>query len=250
MGTQKIPIGVQLYSVREEAARDYAGTLRELADIGYEGIEFYGPRVLPAEELKKQMDGLGMAAIGYHVLFNELRDGLDQVLEYNAVIGSRYIVCPYHEYSGKEDYIEAAAFFSKVGEKCGKAGLQFCYHSHGHEFEKLDGEYGVDILFRNASGEYLQAEMDTHYIKYGGLDPAVYLKKYENRCPLLHLRDVKDGPGVAAAEMGKGILDMRAILKAAEECGVKWLISEEENEGLPAMDSVRNSYHYLKGIYR
>jgi sugar phosphate isomerase/epimerase len=89
----EIPLGVQLYNVRKEAENDYAGTLKKLADIGFKGIEFCSRRIMAAKDLKACMDKLDVVSIGFHVPFEELRDGLDQVLEYNLIIGSRYIVC-------------------------------------------------------------------------------------------------------------------------------------------------------------
>ena len=242
-----LPIGAQLYSIRDDAGCDYAATLEKLAAIGFAGVEFYGGRVLPARELKAHLDGLGLVSIGYHVLMDELANNLDEVLEYNCLIGSGFIVCPWHTYRSRQDYIETAAFFDEVGERCKLAGLQFCYHHHGHEFERFDGEYGLDILFAHSSPELVQAELDTHYVRQGGIDPLDYLEQYRGRCPLLHLRDVGQD-GKTAVLMGKGILDMTSIIEKAEDTGVRWLIAEEDCNPAVAMESMRQSYNHLAKI--
>jgi sugar phosphate isomerase/epimerase len=243
-----LPIGAQLYSVREQAESDYTGTLEALAAMGFAGVEFYGRRALKASELKACLHGLGMVSIGYHVPMDELRDNLDEVLEYNRSIGSGYIVCPWHTYRGRQDYIDAAAFFGEVGRKCANAGMRFCYHHHGQEFEPVDGERGLDILFRHAPLELVLAELDTQYIRFGGEDPAAYMEAYRGRCPLLHLRDAGGRDGKSAAPMGRGMLDMADILGKASECGVRWLISEEVCEPAEAMEAMRKSHDYLAGI--
>jgi sugar phosphate isomerase/epimerase len=113
---------------------------------------------------------------------------------------------------------------------------------------QFDGEYGLDILHATASPDLVQVEMDTYHVKYSGLDPAAYLKKYANLCPLLHLKDVQ-GVGIKTpTAMGKGILDMRSIIDAAQGSGVQWLIVEEHDLGIPMLISTKNSYEYIMSI--
>lgn len=242
-----IPIALQLYTLREETQKDFIGTLEKVAEIGYEGVEFAGYGGLKASELRKTLDKLGLKAAGSHVGIELLKNNLEEVIDYNLEIGNKYIVCPWNEYKSREDYIETAKLFNKIGEKCREKGLEFCYHNHNHEFEIYDGEYGLDILYKNTDKDLVKAEIDAYWVTYAGVDPVEYLKKFSNRLPLIHLKDM-DKEDRSFTEIGNGIINFKEVIKIAKENGVKWLIVEQDVCKRPPIESVKISFENLKKI--
>lgn len=244
----KIPVAVQLYTLREETSKDFIGTLEKVAEIGYKGVEFAGYGNLTASQMKSCLDRLGLKPAGSHVGIDLLTNNLDEVIEYNLEIENPYIVCPWAKYETMEEYLEAAHLFNTIGEKCRKKGLQFCYHNHAHEFKVFNGVYGLDILFSETDPELVKAEIDTYWVQYAGIDPVEYIKKYSGRCPLIHQKDMEAGEGRGFAEVGNGIMDIESIYKASVEIGAQWFIVEQDECKRPAMESVRISYENLRNM--
>ena len=241
-----IPVGLQLYTLREEMAEDFVGTLEKVADIGYTGVEFAGYGDLSARELKNHLDRLGLKACGSHVGYDEIVNNTEAVIEYSLKIDNDYIVCPYMEYEDKDDFIQVAQELNKAGKKCKEKGLQLCYHNHNQEFEIFDGKYGLDILFENSEEENLQAEIDTFWVKLSEVDPITYIKKYSNRAPLVHLKDMENEENKDFAEVGNGIMDIKGIAQAAAEAGANWLIVEQDQCKRPPLESANISFENLK----
>lgn len=243
-----IPIALQLYTLREETSKDFIGTLKKVSDLGYKGVEFAGFGGFKASELKGHLDALGLKAAGAHINVDELKNNLQQVIEYNVQLGNKYIVCPWAAYENKEDYIKMAEFLSEIGEKIKEAGLQLCYHNHAHEFKSFEGYYGLDILYNRVEKELLKAEVDTYWVAYAGLNPVDYLKKYSGRTPLVHLKDMENNDKRDFAEIGTGILDIKAIAEQAEKNGAEWLIVEQDVCKRKPLDSVRISINNLRNM--
>lgn len=244
----KLPVALQLYSVRDEMKRDFTGTLGKVAGIGYKGVEFAGFGDLPAKRLKEVLDGLGLVPAGSHTDIKTLSEQLDSVIEYNLTIGNKYIVCPYNRYETKEDVLKASELYDRIGEKIRKSGLEFLYHNHSHEFVKYEDQYALDILFKNAKPSNLAAEIDAGWVFYSGVEPAGYIRSYKGRCPLIHVKDFKTAGNRDFTEIGSGIVDVEAIASAAVDAGTKWLIVEQDECSMPSLESVRISLEYLKKI--
>jgi len=243
-----IPVALQLYTVREEMRRDFVGTLEKVAEIGYAGVEFAGFGGLPASKIKNLLDRLNLKAVGSHTDVCMLKDKLNEVIEYNLEIGSSYIICPWAEYFTKQDYIDAARFYNRIGEKCREKGLNFAYHNHDLELDFFDGERGLDIIYRETEPELVKAEIDTYWVKYAGVDPVGYVRKYTGRCPLVHLKDMEDEKSKNTTEVGEGILDIGALIKASEEAGTLWLVVEQDTFKRPALESAWISFTNLKQL--
>jgi sugar phosphate isomerase/epimerase len=241
-----IPVALQLYTLREEMAKDFTGILRKVAKIGYKGVEFAGYGDLSAEELKDLLDELGLKSAGSHVGPELLKNDIDEVIEFNKVIGTSYIVFPHATYESKEDYVEMAKFLNEVGKKVRENGMEFCYHNHAFEFTKYDGEYALDMLYRLTESENLQVELDTYWATYAGISPVEYIKKYSGRIPLIHLKDMEDSESRAFAEIGEGTIDIKAITAAGAAAGSKWFIVEQDKCKRPALESVKISLDNLK----
>ncbi|NJD01939.1 MAG: sugar phosphate isomerase/epimerase [Ruminiclostridium sp.] len=241
-----LPIALQLYTVRDETERDFIETLEKVAAMGYKGVEFAGFGDIPAKQMKAALDRLGLKAVGSHTGIDLIKDKLDEVIEYNLEIGNKYVICPWAPFKTREDYMEAARLFNGIGAKCKARGIQLAYHNHDFELAIFDGKYGLDILYRSTLPENLAAEIDTCWVFYAGVDPVQYIAKYKGRCPLIHLKDMKSKDRDDFIELGDGIVDISAIVKAAEAAGSEWLVAEMDSCPRPALESARICIDNLK----
>ncbi len=242
----EIQVAVQLYTVREETNKDFIGTLEKVSKMGYEGVEFAGYGDIPASKMAETLKRLGLKAAGSHVRLDLLKDNLNEVIAYNLEIGNQYILCPWAKFETKNDYVQMAEFLNVAGKKCKESGLTLGYHNHDFEFKTFDGEYGLDILYKETNPSYVIAELDTYWVQRGGIDPIGYIKKYAGRCPLIHLKDMEAGEAKDYAEVGNGIMDIEGIVAAAEQSGVKWAIVEQDKCKRSSLESISISMENLK----
>ncbi|NMB11566.1 MAG: sugar phosphate isomerase/epimerase [Firmicutes bacterium] len=246
-----IPVGLQLYSLREDTAKDFVGVVKAVAAMGYEGVEFAGYGGLTANRLKTLLSDVGLKAAGSHVGFEQLDKELNQVLDFNLALGNHYIVCPAAPWElmaeGKADDWKAfAQKMSEIGAQAKDQGLQLAYHNHAWEFKTLNGKYALDIFFTNVDPDNVVAELDLGWIFHAGVDPVDYLQKYKGRCPLVHVKDFKqDGP---QTEVGTGDVDLAGVVAAAPKVGVEWYIIETEEYNMAPADSVRVGLDNLKAV--
>lgn len=239
-------LSIQLYTVRDETAKNFSGTLEKLAAIGYKGVEFAGYGDLPAQEMKSILGRLGLKPIGSHVRISRLKENLEEEIEYNKTIGSEYIICSRNDYENPEAFLKAAELYDRIGEKCRANGMEFCYHNHAHEFEKVNDEYGMDIIYGNSDPGLVKAEIDVCWVQKAGLEPDEYIRKYANRCPLIHLKDRKAGDEVVFTEVGNGILSFDKIINASKQSGAKYFIVEQDRCEIPCLESARISFENIK----
>lgn len=247
---KKIPVLLQMYTVRDDAQADLAATLATVAETGYAGVELAGYAGKTAAEYKKLLDDNGLRAYSAHVGIDQVRDNPAQVIEDAQLFGFEYVVVPWIG----SPYVDSFAGFQQVGQLLAEAaptfaeaGLTLGYHNHAFEFEKSEnGVNGFDALF-TAGGEKVAVEMDTFWVKKGGFDPAEYLAKYTNRVPLVHLKDM-DSEG-NFAPVGTGTINyVDSLLPAAEAAGVKFYIVEQDSCQAPLvpLESIRISMENLK----
>lgn len=244
-----IPVSVQLWTLRDEVDRDFVGTLRKVAEIGYAGVEFAGYGAFSAGELRKVLDDLGLKASGSHVGIEALIADLPRQMDYCREIGSEFLICPWLPDEMRTDaqaYLRTAETLDRIGAECRRNGLAFCYHNHDFEFQRFDGKYGLDILYEATNPQDVQAQLDVYWVKRGGGDPAAYIRKYAGRCPLVHLKDMADDADRSFAEVGTGILDFDSIFTACQEAGVRWYVVEQDVCKRPPLESVRISFENLR----
>lgn len=245
-------IGVQLYTLREETAKDFAGALRKVAEEGFAGVEFAGYGGMEADKLKALLDELGLKAIGSHVGIARLRDALDEEIAFNKAIGSSYIVCPGlgKEYRDSEEAWKSTfALLEEIGRKCAEQGIGFGYHNHAFELEeKVEGAWALDALFGSTDASAVKVELDSAWVHAAGLDPVAYIGSYAGRLPLVHLKDLRreeDGKW-QTVELGSGEVDLLAIAKASDEAGAEWLIYEQDRTQNPPFVALANSAKWIK----
>jgi len=242
-------IALQLYTLRDLTSTDMPGVLKQVADMGYEGIEFAGYGNLSAAEAKAATDDLGLKVISNHTGFDALQNNLDTVIKDNQAFGNKYIVCPSipGDLQTGEGYRQFAGTLNDLGAKLrSEAGLQLCYHNHAFEFAQFDGEYGLDLLYANSDPENVKAELDTYWVQKGGVNPVKYIEKHSGRAPLIHAKDMANDDNQSFAEVGTGILDWPGIFAASEANGaVAYIVEQDICPGNP-LDSVKLSLENLK----
>lgn len=248
-GTNQLTaIGVQLYTVRSLMADDFEGTLRSIADIGYDEVEFAGYYERSPSAVRGILDDLGLAAPSAHVSLDQLRDDLDVVVETAQTIGHEYVICPWlpqDEHESIADYRTLAQFFNEVGAQLQDAGLQFGYHNHAFEFESIDDERPYDVLLDETDPEYVTMELDLYWIIDAGHDPISYFEQYPGRFALCHVKD-RTAEGAMAA-VGTGTIDFPSIFAQHEQAGLQKYIVEHDNPESP-LASLRSSYEYLSAL--
>ncbi|CAG7648701.1 Inosose dehydratase [Paenibacillus solanacearum] len=247
-----IPVGLQLYTLREETKHDFIGTLRKVAELGYRAVEFAGYGGIPAKEMKQVLGDLGLAAPSSHVGLQLLDNELHQQIEYSLEIGAKYIVCPWLDeklLQEEESFQRLMEKFARIGEEVKRSGLQFAYHNHAFEFQTAStGRPILDRMYQSVSSDLMKAELDLYWVKKGGYDPKAYLLSYKGRAPLIHVKDMADDAEGTFAEVGHGIIDYKPIFEVAEEAGVEYYIVEQDRCQRPALESVQMSIEYLKSI--
>lgn len=224
-------LAVQMYTVREASVRDFRGALRQVAGLGYTAVELAGLYNLSPIEVRQTLNELGLTCVSGHLSLANLRENLDQEIETYLTLGASYLVCsslPREERGNEVDFRRIAGELNHIGQRCRAAGLGFCYHNHDFELVQFKGQYALDILLENSDPANVQLEADLYWLKFAGLEPAAYIRRWPGRMPLLHIKDMSATQPPTFAEVGAGILDWAGILAAAKEVGVKWYIVEQD----------------------
>jgi sugar phosphate isomerase/epimerase len=246
-------IALQMYTLRNETAQDFLGTLREVVAIGYEAVELAGMGSHTAEQIRAELDALGLVCSGAHVPIERLRTDLDAVIAEIQTLGGTYVICPYltPEQRGDADaYRALAAEFNPIGARCAAAGMVFCYHHHDFELEAMDGSTGLHILRDNTEPQHMAFEIDIFWAKAAGFDPAGLIGEFAGRVALVHLKDMTGGDAPTFAEVGHGTLDIPGAIAAAEAAGARQLVVEQDACQRSPLESVRMSREYLRSIGR
>jgi sugar phosphate isomerase/epimerase len=247
------PISLQLYTVREQVAADYPGTLRAVAEIGYRAVELVTLGSFTAPELRAELDRLGLQVSGMHVPLDRLENDLESALDEALALDSPYVICPWlpaDRRCGAVAWRGVADALSRAGERCRSAGRRLCYHHHDFEFQPADGSTGFDILFASTEPALVKAELDVYWAAYAGRDPVALIRQLGERAPLIHLKDMTGGENRTFAEVGHGTLDFSAILAACDQAGAEWLIVEQDRCDRDPLESVRMSLEYLRSLGR
>lgn len=245
----QIPIALQMYSLREETEKDFAGTLKKVAEMGYDGVEFAGYGGYSAKELKDLLNRLGLKAASSHVPLETLETDLDQVIDYQQKLGSKHIVCPHlaPDRQTDEGYRELVTVLNTIGKTCFEAGITFSYHNHDFELEPVaGGQSALDMLFTETNPKWVQTELDIYWLAKAGEDPVEWIKRYHNRTPLIHLKDMTTDEEQFFAELGTGGIDLESVMKVGAQSNVEWWIVEQDQSRKTPLESVKQSIDFLK----
>lgn len=266
-----LPVAVQVYSVRDDAAKDFAGTMKKIKEIGYDGVELAGLYGLSPAEIKTAIADAGLVPLSAHVPFETLEADLEGTVGQYAEIGVKFIAIPYlteEDRPGGPKFEKNVEFFGEIAKACKAHGILTLYHNHDFEFFKMpNGQYALDYIYSSIPADLLQTEIDTCWVKVAGEDPAAYIKKYTGRSPVVHLKDfykegrpanlykligtdVKEEESHGVFEfrpVGSGMQDFPSILEASVEAGAQWVVVEQDQSvGRTPMEAIAMSREYLK----
>jgi sugar phosphate isomerase/epimerase len=268
--TLKVPLGLQLYSVREQLPKDYEGTLKQLGAIGFREVESAGYYNHSAAQVKQAMSNAGLHLVSAHYGSDDLHKKLDEIIAFNKEVGVSYLICSFPGFKDPsrvknippkeiinaftlEDCRWNAEQFNTIGKKVNAAGLKFGYHNHSMEFRKTDGVVPYDELLRLTDPSHVTMEMDCGWVVVGGANPVEYLRKYPTRITMLHVKDFKDITANSSienvptiVELGQGSIDYRPIFAQAAKSGVvKHCFVEQEGYNVPPMEGLKIDADYM-----
>jgi len=254
---KKKSLNVQLYTVRDAVSKNLEGTLERLSGLGYKNIELYGYNGTffgkTASEFKTILGNTGIKVLSSHhttgiAMKNKgtLSDGWDKAIEDVHALGAEYMVCAYLMPNERtpEIYKSLPTMFEKAATATKAAGIQFAYHNHDFEFEKLGDTLAYDFLLNNTPADLVKMEMDLYWISKAGQDPIQYFEKYPGRFHLWHVKDMEAGTK-AITEVGNGTIDFDRIFKARKKAGMKYWFVEQDTSKRDMFESLTISRDYL-----
>ena len=249
----RIPVALQVYSVRKDAAEDLPGTLKAIKEAGYDGVEFAGYYERTAQELKRLLDDNGLKCAGTHTgLKTVLDDELSRTTEFNRTIDNRNLIVPglpAERRGGAAVWSDNAKLFNELAEKVAGEGMRIGYHNHGHEFQATPGEEVPWDVFGRETRDDVILQLDLGNAMHGGGDPVPFLRKYADKAVTVHLKD--HDPGNDKALLGEGKLDWDAVFSICEGSGkTEWYIVEQESYAYPPLECVRLCRENLRKMGR
>ncbi|MGC1784098.1 MAG: sugar phosphate isomerase/epimerase [Acidobacteriaceae bacterium] len=250
------PLGVQLYTVRNQVQSDLSGPLAAIRKIGYTTVETYAAQYkISAQDLRKAILDAGLKVPSGHFGY----DGFDAKYDYAKELGLKYMVCssvPESLGSSLDGFKRGAEQYNKWGEKAKTMGMQFAFHNHNSEFQTYGGATGIETLLKNTDPHLVQWQMDCYWVAQAGYSPVKMLHEYAGRITLLHLKDRKAGakPSLQTGgtqyftEIGNGTLDWKKILPLGRKEGVRYMFVEQDTTERPPLESLKISYDNLQKL--
>jgi len=245
---KKIPIGLQLYSVRNECEKDLPGTVAAVAKIGYRAVEFAGYYGRDAKTLRNLLDDHGLKCCGTHIgLETLLGDNLLKTIEFNRALGNLFLIVPglADQYTKtRQAWQGTAVIFNELADKVKSQGMRVGYHNHTTEFKELDGELPWDTFFGKTKKAVVM-QFDTGNAMQGGGDATVYLARYPGRAATVHVKPFSKAKPNAL--LGDDELPWPKIFEFCETTGAtEWYIVEYESDAYPPLVSVQKTFDVLK----
>lgn len=254
----KGPVGLQLYSLRDQFKKDVPGTLDQVKAFGIKYVETAGTYGVAPDKFRQMLDERGLKAVSGHFAYEKCRDQIEDVAAEAKILGLEYVGCawiPHKDPFDEKTCRDAAAVFNRAGEALAKHGIKFFYHTHGYEFLPYGNGTLFDLLMSETKPEFVHFQMDVFWVVQPGQDPVKLFAKYGNRFESMHLKDMKQGTpsdftGHADVTndvpLGAGTIDLPAVLKAAKKSGVKWYFLEDESPSV--ITQVPQSLNFLEKV--
>lgn len=255
----KGPIGLQLYSLRADFAKDVPGTLAKVHAYGIRNVELAGTYNLAPDKCTELLEANGLKAISGHFPYERFRDDAHGIAHEAEALGLKYVGCawiPHKADFSEQDCRDAIAVFNSAGEVMADHGLKFFYHTHGYEFQPHGNGTLFDLLMAETKPKFVCYEMDVFWIIHPGQDPVKLLGKYGKRFELMHVKDMKKGTKTGDLSghtdvsndvpLGTGQMDWPAILRAAKKAGVKHYFIEDESP--TAAEQIPQSLRFLEQV--
>jgi len=246
----RIPIALQLYSVREEMSKDLPATLEAVAGMGYQGVEFAGYFGRTAEDLRALLDRCGLRCAGTHTGLDTLLPvHLAETVRFNRVLGNKFLIVPglpKERTATRQAWLDTAALFNDLAERVAPEGMRVGYHNHFVEFQPLEGELPMDTFFGHTRQDVVM-QLDLGNAIHGGGDPLSFLIKYPKRAQTIHLKEYASGYDKAL--IGEGDVDWQQVFGLCEAQGVtEWYIVEQESYAYPPLECVRRCLENLRAM--
>jgi len=241
---KKIPVGVQLYSVKEDCKKDLPGTIAAIAKMGYAGVEFAGYWNFTAKEIQSMLKDSGIVACGSHTPSEMVLspEKLKLTIEFNQIIGNKFIIVPDMSGTTEAIWIQKAKLFNDIAAQLAPLGLSIGYHSHWHDFKPVEGKLPWEIFGENTDPAVIM-QLDTSNCCDGGGDPVAELKKFPGRTRSIHIKPNGGGP---EAVIGEDKIDWTDVFEICETTGgTKWYVVEHETSKVP-LATVERTFAALK----
>jgi sugar phosphate isomerase/epimerase len=255
----KGPIGLQLYSLREQFGKDVPGSLNKVSDLGFKNVELAGTYDRTPTEFKAELAKHNLKPISAHFPYDRFKGDLDAVVREAKELGVQYAGCAWITHSGPFDEKqcrEAAEVFNKAGAALAKEEIKFFYHTHGYEFVPFGSETLFDLLVKETDPKNVKYEMDVFWVVHAGQKPEDVFGKHAGRFDLVHLKDMKKGTPTGLltggtdvkndVPLGTGLIDYRRTLAAAQKAGVKWYFIEDESP--TSEEQIPQSLKFLENV--
>ena len=242
---KKVPIGLQLYSLRAECKADLPGTIAAIGKMGYQGVEFAGYWNYSAPDLRKMLDDAGLVACGTHTPYESvLPDQIERTIEFNQIIGNRFLIVPYMTGKTRQEWLAKATLFNGLATKLKPLGLCAGYHAHSNDFKAIEGQPAWDIFFGNTSRDVVM-QLDTSNCRDGGADPVEVLRRYPGRGRTIHLKPNGGGP---EAVIGEDKINWPGVFGLCEStAATEWYVVEHETSKTP-LATVQRTLEALKAL--
>ncbi|NLL90972.1 MAG: sugar phosphate isomerase/epimerase [Ruminococcaceae bacterium] len=274
-------IGIQLYSVRNRMAADPIDTIKKVAEAGYKHLEVANHDAyndfgvgfgITAQQTKELLAETGVEVFGAHI--SPLADDtpFDEILEFHNEIGTKYITQAIDFFADKDELLRKTELYNRIGERCHKAGIQYLYHNHFHEFQCFDGVTVLELIMQNTDPDYVKIELDTYWACRGKQNPVEVMKKYGERIRLIHQKDFSKGyedemdllSGLENSpigmeefesvikketftEIGTGVLPIQDFIDAANKyCKCDYIVLEQDYSTHDEIDSIKISMESFK----
>jgi sugar phosphate isomerase/epimerase len=248
-------VGLQLYTIGKESREDLLGTVRNVAAMGYDGVEFAGYHGIELTEIRKVLDGTGLKAAGTHFGLKALDQDYQKIVDDAKVIGIPVIgvpLLPRSEFETEDACNRTAEKLNQAGQKLKESGLKFMYHIHGGEFPPVGSTTGLERVIELTDPALVWLELDTYWVEKDGIDAVEFYKKVGERVFTVHFKDLVSKTDLRDTEVGTGYIDFPSIIKEAKTCPTEWFVVEQEDwdqrpteEAISPMQSVEVS---LKNI--
>jgi len=244
----KYKVGCHFIIYGDRPSNDLPGVLAEISAAGYDGIETGDPTAggRSIEEVNDLLTSHNLVSAGVHTGYGSLKHFDGMIKSAEAAACGHLMVSGVGGNDSLEDYERAAEVFNEVGRRCNNAGVKLCYHNHNWEFKDFGGTTGIVKLYESTDPQYVHACVETYWVKSGGDDPAELLKRYANRVAYLHFKDMN--PDGSFGEVGHGILDWGAIMRAVDDIDVEWLMVEQDRTDKAPNESITMSCRYMRDV--
>ena len=249
--TARLPVGLQLYTLRDMMTISVPATLELASAVGYTDMEFAGYFSYNAKQIKQLLNETGLKAPSAHIPLTEFEKGLDSIIEDAKTVGHHYVVLPYLTEAQRgtkiDTYYQLAEKLNRWGEALKKEDIQLAYHNHDFEFETRDGEVPYDVLLNETDAENVKMELDLYWTVKAKQDPLALFNQHPGRFPLWHVKDM-DTQG-EFADIGTGTIDFKSIFAHASKAGLEFPFVERDQTD-DRLRTIRQGFDGLSALQK